>query len=130
MIIGCLGDIIFSVSDSAVKTITNYTRSGSARYATHDLHLSKSLLEFTGADPEDLSFDVEMLTSLGVDPDTELAKIANYTESGRTLSFVLGDKTIGSYRWVITSFKEKGNHHDGRGNVISATVSITLKEYV
>ncbi len=130
MIVGCLGDIVFTVSDSAVKTISNYSRSGSARFATHDLHLAKSLLEFTGADPEDLSFDIEMLASFGVDPDTEVAKIASYTESGRTLPFVLGNKTIGAYRWVITSFKEKGNHHDGQGNVIAATVSISLKEYV
>ena len=33
--VGCLGDIVFTVSDRTIKTIDNVTWSGSARYATH-----------------------------------------------------------------------------------------------
>lgn len=32
--VGCLGDIVFTVSDRTIETINNVTWSGSARYAT------------------------------------------------------------------------------------------------
>ena len=48
MQVGCLGELIFSVSDSLVQTLSNMQWSGSARYATHQRHLKDALTEFAG----------------------------------------------------------------------------------
>lgn len=57
-IVGCLGDVIFTVSRSVVRTLDNMTWSGSARYATHERHLTNALTEFTGLDPDKITFDI------------------------------------------------------------------------
>ena len=36
-VIGCLGDIIFEVSEATVRTLDNMVWSGSARYAVHEI---------------------------------------------------------------------------------------------
>ena len=50
MIVGALGGVVFSVSSRTLKTISNFIWSGSARYATHDLHAGNSISEYTGTD--------------------------------------------------------------------------------
>ena len=52
MQVGCLGDVLFSVSDDTVETINNFVWSGSARYSTHQRHLTHALTEFTGLNPD------------------------------------------------------------------------------
>lgn len=35
MVVGCLGDMVFEVSEETIETIDNVTWSGSARYSAH-----------------------------------------------------------------------------------------------
>ena len=54
-VIGYLGTsaeegLIFEVSDETLETIKNMVWSGSARYATHQRHLTHALTEFVGLD--------------------------------------------------------------------------------
>ena len=68
MVVGCLGEIVFQVSDEIVKTINNMQWSGSVRFATHQRHLQNALTEFTGVDPDKMSFDIDLVEELGADP--------------------------------------------------------------
>ena len=61
MIVGALGDVVFSVSSRTLKTISNFVWSGSARYATHDLHAGNSISEYTGTDLAKITFDIQLL---------------------------------------------------------------------
>ena len=70
--VGCLGDIVFTVSDRTIETINNVTWSGSARYATHQRHGTHALTEFTGLDPDKMTFDIVLSAYLGVDPTSRL----------------------------------------------------------
>ena len=47
-VVGCLGDIIFQVSDKTMTAINNVKWSASARYATHQRHGGNALTEFAG----------------------------------------------------------------------------------
>ena len=105
--VGCLGDIVFTVSDRTIETINNVTWSGSARYATHQRHGTHALTEFTGLDPDKMTFDIVLSAYLGVDPIAEVVK-----------------------RWSVLDHKMKMETYDGRGNVTSATVSVSLQEYL
>lgn len=128
--IGCLGDIVFTVSADTVMTVDNMTWSGSARYSTHQRHLGNALTEFTGVDPDKITFDITMSTDLGVDPQTEIVKIWTYERSGEAVPLTIGEKPYGKYRWNITSHKMKMKSYDRDGNVTLATVSVSLQEYL
>lgn len=128
--IGCLGDIAFTVSSSVVRTLDNFQWSGSARYAAHQRHLGRGLLEFTGVDPDKISFDMTLSVQLGASPARELAKIAKYESKGRTLPLTIGSKAYGTYRWVITGHSVKAKTFDRRGNLSVVAVSVNLQEYV
>ena len=117
MIVGALGDVVFSVSSRTLKTISNFVWSGSARYATHDLHAGNSISEYTGTD-------------LGVDPMSEIWRLFDLERQGVTLPLTIGNHGYGRYRWTILSHKTKAEHYDGHGNIISATLSISLQEYL
>lgn len=127
--IGCLGDIAFTVSSSVVRTLDNFQWSGSARYAAHQRHLGRGLLEFTGVDPDKISFDMTLSTQLGASPAREISKIAKYESKGRTLPLIIGSKAYGTYRWVITGHSVKAKTFDRRGNLSVVVVSVNLQEY-
>ncbi|MDO4541185.1 MAG: phage tail protein [Syntrophomonadaceae bacterium] len=130
MIVGCLGNTLFSVSSQTVKTLENFSWSGSARYSTHQRHAYHALTEFTGLAPDKITFDVMLSRYLGVDPMTEVVKIWNYERGGVALPLVIGNKAYGKYRWSILSHTMKAQTFDGRGNITSAIVNLSLQEYL
>lgn len=110
MIVGALGDIVFSVSSRTVKTISNFMWSGSARYATHDLHAGNSISEYTGTDLAKITFDIQLLASLGVDPMSEIWRLFDLERQGVTLPLTIGNHGYGRYRWTILSHKTKAEY--------------------
>lgn len=129
-IVGCLGDVIFTVSRSVVRTLDNMTWSGSARYATHERHLTNALTEFTGLDPDKITFDILLSAELGVDPIAEVVKLWNIERSGRAVPLTVGTKGYGKYRWNITKHEMKAKAHFINGDIHTATVSVSLQEYL
>lgn len=130
MQVGCLGDIVFEVSSTTVKTISKFQWSGAARYATHSRHLQNALTEFTGLDPDSISFDVVLSAYLNVNPMDEINKIWQYERFGKPVVLVIGEKVYGKYRWVIKSHKITAQNFDKHGNLTALTVSIQLLEYL
>lgn len=130
MQIGCLGDIAFQVSADMVRTVSNMTWSGSANYNAHSRHLTDALTEFTGLAPDEMTFDIVLSAYLGVNPMTDINKIWEYERKGQALPLVIGSKAYGKYRWVIKSHKIKMETFSGSGDLMSATVSISLLEYI
>ena len=130
MQIGCLGDVVFSVSSQMVRTISNMKWSGSARYATHQRHNGNALTEFTGLNPDSISFDMTLLRSLGVDPMEEVTRIWKYERTGEPVPLIIGDHAYGRYRWSVVSHETKTKAFDIRGNLLSVTVTVKLQEYL
>lgn len=129
-IVGCLGDVIFTVSRSVVRTLDNMTWSGSARYATHERHLTHALTEYTGLDPDKITFDILLSAELGVDPIAEVVKLWNIERSGRAVPLTVGTKGYGKYRWNILKHEMKMKTFYRNGDVHTATVSVSLQEYL
>lgn len=128
MTVGSFAGVAFYVSDATVQTISNLEWSASATYSTHKRHLYKDLPEMTGIDLQSLTFDMELNEYLGANPLNTYKDLQRACESGRVSSFILGGQRIGG-QWVCKSVKMKSNQL-GAGDVISATVSATLQEYV
>ena len=128
-IIGCLGDVVFTVSEATVRTLDNMTWSGSARYAVHQRHLGTALTEFTGLDPQKITFDMILTTELGVDPLSEAQHIDALMSIGSVLPLVIGTRWYGRGCWTITNVSMKEQAFSTGGDVSAATVSVSLQEY-
>ena len=129
-LIGCLGAIPFMVSSTLIQTIDNAVWSGSARYGEHKRHLTHALTEFTGLDADTFSFDMTLSVSLGISPMTAIVQLWQYERDAITAPLVIGDKAYGKYRWTVKKHKIKMEQYDGHGNLILATVSVELLEYL
>ncbi len=129
-IIGVLGDIVFRVSSETIETVSNMKWSGSARYTTHQRHNARAVTEFTGLDADEISFDIYLSASFGVNPLTELVKLWKYEREHTPLSLVIGSKAYGYYKWVIKSHSAKVKYFDPNGDLQQVTVSLNLLEYL
>lgn len=128
-IIGSLGDIYFTVSQEMVQTISNMTWESGASFGEHAKHLDETLVEFTGNEAENISFDMFLSAFLGVNPMAQITQLLKYKREGRTLPLYIGTKGYGKYRWVIDKLKFDMQQYDNKGNLLIAKASITLKSY-
>ena len=129
-VIGCLGDIPFTVSEDVVRTVSSFKWGGSARFAVHQRPGTDALTEFLGVDPDTFSLPIELSAELGVDPNEEIARLFAYEREGRPLPLVLGEKAYGKYRWCIQSHETESETFDRYGNLYSARVTVELLEYL
>lgn len=129
-VIGCLGDVVFTVSRDVVKTLNNMNWSGSARHTVHNRHLTHALTEFTGLDPDKFSFDMLLSADLGVDPLTEIAELFSIERSGKAVPLTIGTHGYGIYRWTIIKLKVKTIAFYTNGDMHTATVAVSLQEYL
>ena len=128
--IGFLGEIMFQVSDKTVLTLENWKWSGSARYEVHPRHGYHALTEYTGMDPDEITFDMTLLAELGVDPMREVAKLWKYEREGIAVPLTVGTHGYGKYRWNVTNHEMTIKYTDTNGNLLGAVVSVTLQEYL
>ena len=129
MIVGSLGDIVFEVSEEIMQSIEKLDLSGSANISIHSIRLRKGKPEFVGTDPEKITMSIRVSKLLGADPDAMIEKIRTYMSSAKILRLQMGKKTIGGYRWLINEYKVTHKDYDRFGNMIDASVSLTLIEY-
>lgn len=129
-VIGCLGDILFTVSGSTVRTLDGLTWTGSARYAAHERHLGDTLTEFTGMGPDKITFDITLAAELGTDPMAEAAKLRRVMKNGTALPLTIGTAGYSRYRWSVTKCQLKAKAFDRSGDLRAAVLSVTLQEYV
>ena len=127
--IGCFGRIVFEVSSEKIETVSALKQRASAKYATHDRHLLQGLTEFTGAQPQSITFDMVLSAYLGANPSQEIFILEQYLLKGEAQTFVLGGHIFGSYKWVIDNYEVKAEHYDHWGNITSCTVTVSLLEY-
>lgn len=125
--IGTLGDIVFSVSPKVIRTFNELKKSVSPKFSSHNRHLKETLLEFTGTDPDKISFSMTLSVFLGVDPQTEAAKLESAARTGRIMRLILGRQSYG--KWVITSLSNSYERIDNKGNVLIIKTDISLTAY-
>lgn len=127
--VGSLGGITFNVSSRRVLTFDNYSRQGNAKTAEHEIIGEKSNMEYTGLEPDEISFDIELFSQLNVTPETQLKKLRKMRDTGQAVSFILGSQPVSQNKWIITSLAEKPEYWKKHGKMQVVAASVTLKEY-
>ena len=126
--IGTLGDIVFKVSRETIQTFEEMQIGSKVKYAKHERHLKKPILEFQSKDTDSGSFKMYLSAYLGVNPLKMQNKIDKYMNDGKILPLVLGGKKYGT-KWVITAHTKGYKTFDGKGNLLVAESTVTLEEY-
>lgn len=128
--IGALGDILFKVSIQDVNTFQDFNRSSAGRWAYHEIHMQKPKSEFLGPELDTITFSMQFESALGRDPRHDMEKLMILTRTGEALPLVIGGDPIGYYRWTVESTEQEYKRVDNKGNVISGSIAVTLKEYI
>ncbi len=125
-----MGDIVFSVSRSQVRTFDGMKWDSSAKYAAHERHLKDTLLEFVGTDPDKISFSMYFSVFLGINPIEEITKLLEAERQGRVMRLVIGLKAYGKDKWAIEKTSKALEKFDNKGNLLTAAVDVSLIAYV
>jgi phage protein U len=128
-VIGSLCDVVFEVSSENVKTFEDLSAQYSAKYAQHDTHGKKGLLEFTGLNPTTMSLKILLSAALGVAPKEEITTLLEMLNAGKAVPFILGGEPQGEGLWVIESMSVEHKALSDKGELVLAEVSLSLTEY-
>lgn len=129
--LGTLGDITFRVSAyNDIYTFDDFSLNASSRTAQHDIIGEKALTEYLGPGLQEVSMKIKLCAQWGVNPVNEAEKLIDYCESGTILTFTAGGRKVGKNKWLITSVGETVKYYDNAGNILSAELAISMKEYV
>lgn len=131
MVVGNWGaDIIFRVSEKQVLTFQSLNRTVGSEWATHSRIGKKDQSEFIRPKLQQISFNVKLDATQGVKPRATLDLLADLVERGAVNTMVVGGKRVGRHKWKITDVSEAWNTFYTGGELVSATVSLTMQEYL
>lgn len=122
--------MVFEVSSNRVRTFDDFSRSGSGRWAVHEIVGQKPKAEFLGPGQEELSFSMYLSAHLGVNPEVEMQKLRAMRDTGKTAALIVGGKPITQNFFSLESLRESHKVFSGKGKLITAEVEVVLKEYV
>lgn len=119
---------MFVASSHTVRTFDALARNINARTASQEIIGQKPILEFLGPDADEISFTMNFNKLLGVDPLKEIEAVAKMCQEGQAEQLIINGKPFSEHKLLITSISAAMNTIDNRGNVLSASINVTLKE--
>lgn len=129
MIVGSFGDLIFKVSAEQVQTFDTMSWQNDVRWSEHERYLNDPLPEFLGNQNDKMTFSIFLTVFAGTNPIAEITKLLNMERSGEPHFLVIGKKGYGKGRWVIQKSIIDMKRFDNHGNLLEASVSVTLLAY-
>lgn len=126
--IGSFAGISFSVSESRVQTFRELTRETASRWNTHEVIGAKPKQEFLGPDLDSMNFSMTLSAWRGVSPLQMAQRLRQFCGDGEVDNLIIGGQNFGEY--LIESVSETYNVVNNRGEVVQASVDVSLKEYV
>lgn len=131
MAIGNWGaDIVFRVSDRQVFTFNSLNRTVGSEWVTHSRIGQKDQVEYLRPTLQKMTFTITLDATLGVRPRATIDKMADYAERGTVRAMVIGGKRLGRHKWRITDVSEAWDTILNKGELVRATLSVTMQEYL
>jgi phage protein U len=129
MSLGTFGDIIFSVSNKTLRTFDEFSHTVTGRWEVHEPIGTNPRPEFIGPGQGEISFKMQLFSSMGIDPRTEMEKVERMVTSGDHAPIIIGGRPVGSGDWYVESRDSDYRTVSGDGKITSAEVALTVKEY-
>ena len=130
MAIGNFGKLItFETSDRRILSPQNFKREVSGRWASHPRILKKPRRQFLGPDTDKVTFTIKIDARHGVRPRKTLDAIEKHVRNGTPENLVIGGKKVGSSKMTINSASEPWDEIWNGGELVRASVDITVEEY-
>ncbi len=111
-------------------TFQGFHRNVSSRVTEHARILKKHKTEFGGPNLSEITFTMTLSAALGVDPRKMLIQLESCVRQGKIGYFIIGSKKIGKHKYIITNVSESWGHIIKNGKLVSASVDVTMKEYL
>lgn len=127
--IGSFAGITFAVSRKKILTFKDLKRDDSYNWTDHDVLNGLPLSEFNGAGLSNLSLQIELRSSFGLEPYATLEKLRKFAANGKTSSLIIGKKTISNAKFEIVSIGQAFEDITANGVIKKITVDLTLKQY-
>ncbi|MFK4167703.1 phage tail protein [Paenibacillus lautus] len=131
--LGALGDVVFISSFKTpikVRTFQDFQRDSTARWGSNDIHLQKPRSQYLGPGLDTITFTITFDVNLGMNPRKEMEKLLDYQRDGKVMLLQIGGKALGQGKWKIMDLGQAWERVDREGNLLKATMSVTLEEYV
>lgn len=129
MAVGYFGDITFRTSDKRILSFRDFKLSASGSWGEHKRNGQKSEWEFLGPNAEKVSFVIMLDANFGVNPRKVIQKLVKCVESGKVSTLVVGGQKVGA-RWRATALSSTWGHIMSGGELVKASVTLTLEEYI
>ncbi|MGE4268252.1 MAG: phage tail protein [Deferribacterales bacterium] len=120
--------IIFETSADYIHTFTNLKRDVEAKTKSHSLVNSLDKTQFLGRGLYKITFDMVFKVQMGIVPMQCVDRLHAAFTSGEVNNLRIGKKGFGKF--MITNLSDTFDDIMNRGEIASATVSVTLQEYV
>lgn len=122
-------EISFTVSDKKILTFKELQREGSARWKKHEYVGRKPRMQFLGPDADTISLTITLDARHGVKPRRTIEKINAYRDTGKADYLIVKGKKVAKNKLVITKTSDVWDEVWNRGELVRATMEITLQEY-
>lgn len=128
MAIGAFGRRVFSTSDKRILTFRDFTYTVSPRYTEHEIIAAKSQAEYIGPGLAEVSFSITLRSDMGIHVRKELEAWRKMAVNGNAERLVIGNRRLG--KWYLSGYSEAWGILTNRGRIVTASMNITLREYV
>lgn len=128
--IGTFGKLRFKISDREALIFQNMKRELSGKWNQMERIGQKPLVSFGGPELQKITFTVFLDAGLGVSPRDLLEEMEEMTERGTAEYLIIGQRQVGSGRWVLVKSSEAWDKILNKGELLRATAELTLQEYV
>ena len=128
--IGTFGKLRFKISDREALIFQNMKRELSGKWNQMERIGQKPLVSFGGSELKKITFTVFLDAGLGVSPRDLLEEMEEMTERGTAEYLIIGQRQVGSGRWVLVKSSEAWDKILNKGELLRATAELTLQEYV
>ena len=127
---GSFGKLIsFTTSDKKILTFTGFKREGDARWKEHSLIGKKPRKQFLGPGTDTVTFSIVLDARHGVKPRDTLSEIIKHRDKGKADYLVINGNKVCSNKMVITKTSDTWDEVWNKGELVRATIEITLEEY-
>ncbi|HYE80882.1 MAG TPA: phage tail protein [Clostridia bacterium] len=130
MIIGAYGSLVFSVSSQKVSTFDNLSLSASYNTETQEVIGKKPSTYKKGPGLDQISYDVTLDQTLGIDVEAEIKKWRDICKSGAVYHMNIGGKNISEFPLMLKSIEIAYKQIGADGKIVKVILSIKLEEYV